>query len=44
MLLYCIINYKIKIIKDIAASAKGVTIFVWIVVICIEAMEIVGIF
>lgn len=37
-------NEKIKIIKDIAASATGVTIFVWIVVICIEAMEIVRIF
>ncbi|AXX89494.1 diacylglycerol kinase [Arcobacter suis] len=37
-------NEKIKIIKDIAASATGVTIFVWIVVICIEAIEIVKIF
>jgi diacylglycerol kinase (ATP) len=37
-------NEKIKIIKDIAASATGVTIFVWIVVICIEAMEIVRMF
>ncbi len=33
-------NEKIKIIKDIAASATGVTIFVWIVVICIEAIEL----
>jgi diacylglycerol kinase (ATP) len=37
-------NEKIKIIKDIAASATGVTIFVWIVVICIEAIEIIRIF
>ena len=37
-------NEKIKIIKDIAASATGVTIFVWIVVICIEAIEIIKIF
>lgn len=37
-------NEKIKIIKDIAASATGVTIFVWIVVICIEIIEIVKIF
>lgn len=37
-------NEKIKIIKDIAASATGVTIFVWIVVICIEAIEIARIF
>lgn len=34
-------NEKIKIIKDIAASATEVTIFVWIVLICIEAIEIV---
>lgn len=33
-------NEKIKIIKDIAASATGVIIFVWIVVICIEAIEL----
>ena len=37
-------NEKIKIIKDIAASATGVTIFVWIVVICIEAIEVGKIF
>lgn len=37
-------NEKIKIIKDIAASATGVTIFVWIVVICIEVIEIARIF
>jgi len=37
-------NEKIKIIKDIAASATGVTIFVWIVVICIEAIEMRKIF
>jgi len=37
-------NEKIKIIKDIAASATGVTIFVWIVVICIEAIEIIRMF
>lgn len=37
-------NEKIKIIKDIAASATGVTIFVWIVVICIETIEIIRIF
>jgi len=33
-------NEKIKIIKDIAASATGVIIFVWIVVICIETIEL----
>lgn len=37
-------NEKIKIIKDIAASATGVTIFVWIVVICIEAIEMAKMF
>lgn len=29
-------NEKIKIIKDIAAAAVGITIFVWLVVLCIE--------
>ena len=33
-------NEKIKIIKDIVASATGVIIFVWIVVICIETIEL----
>ena len=37
-------NEKIKIIKDIAASATGVTIFVWIVVLCIEAIEMAKMF
>jgi diacylglycerol kinase len=30
-------NEKIKIIKDIAAAAVGISIFVWIVVLAIEA-------
>jgi len=30
-------NEKIKVIKDIAAAAVGISIFLWIVVLCIEA-------
>lgn len=33
-------NEKIRIIKDIAAAAAGITIFTWIVVLCLELIEI----
>lgn len=33
-------NEKILIIKDIAAAATGITIFVWIAVLCLEAVEV----
>jgi len=33
-------NEKIKIIKDIAAAAAGITIFVWMVVIFLEAVGV----
>lgn len=31
---------KIGIIKDIAAAATGITIFVWIVVLCLEVIKV----
>lgn len=33
-------NEKIRIIKDIAAAAAGITIFVWIVVLCLEVIKV----
>ncbi|WP_367187987.1 diacylglycerol kinase [Sulfuricurvum sp. RIFOXYD12_FULL_44_77] len=33
-------NEKIRIIKDIAAAAAGITIFTWIVVLLIEFIKI----
>ncbi|MCL4430900.1 MAG: diacylglycerol kinase [Epsilonproteobacteria bacterium] len=33
-------NEKIGIIKDIAAAATGITIFVWIIVLCLEVIEL----
>lgn len=33
-------NEKIKIIKDIAAAAAGITIFTWIAVLVIELIEV----
>lgn len=33
-------NEKIKIIKDIAAAAVGVSIFVWVTVLCVEAVRL----
>jgi diacylglycerol kinase (ATP) len=34
-------NEKIRIIKDIAAAAAGITIFVWIVVLCLEVIKVI---
>jgi diacylglycerol kinase (ATP) len=34
-------NEKIKIIKDIAAAAVGVTIAMWFVVLCVEVFQMV---
>lgn len=31
---------KIRIIKDIAAAAAGITIFVWLIVLCLEVIEV----
>jgi diacylglycerol kinase (ATP) len=31
---------KIRMIKDIAAAAVGVTIFVWLTVLCLEIIEV----
>ncbi len=31
---------KIRIIKDISAAAVGVTIFVWLTVLCLEVVEV----
>lgn len=33
-------NEKIRIIKDIAAAAAGITIFVWLMVLCLEIIEV----
>jgi len=33
-------NEKIRIIKDIAAAAAGITIFVWIIVLCLEVFKV----
>jgi diacylglycerol kinase len=33
-------NEKIKIIKDIAAAAAGITIFIWIAVLAIELIKV----
>lgn len=33
-------NEKIRIIKDIAAAATGITIFVWLIVLCLEVIEV----
>ena len=33
-------NEKIKVIKDIAAAAVGISIFVWIVVLAVEAVRL----
>lgn len=33
-------NEKIRIIKDIAAAAAGITIFVWLIVLCLEIIEV----
>ena len=33
-------NEKIRIIKDIAATAAGITIFVWLMVLCLEIIEV----
>lgn len=33
-------NEKIKIIKDIAAAAVGISIFVWVVVLAVEASRL----
>ena len=35
-------NEKIKIIKDIAAAAAGITIFTWITVLCIELIKVIS--
>ena len=32
-------NEKIKVIKDIAAAAVGISIFVWILVLCFEVLQ-----
>ena len=34
-------NEKIKIIKDIAAAATGITIFAWMAVICLEVIGVI---
>jgi diacylglycerol kinase len=34
-------NEKIKIIKDIAAAAAGITIFIWITVLAIELFKVI---
>jgi diacylglycerol kinase (ATP) len=33
-------NEKIRIIKDIAAAASGITIFVWIALLCLEIVKV----
>ncbi len=33
-------NEKIRIIKDIAAAATGITIFVWLTVLALEVIEV----
>ncbi|MDQ1299021.1 MAG: undecaprenol kinase [Campylobacterota bacterium] len=33
-------NEKIRIIKDIAAAAAGIAIFVWLMVLCLEIIEV----
>lgn len=33
-------NEKIRIIKDISAAATGITIFVWIIVLCLEVIKV----
>ena len=35
---------KIGIIKDIAAAATGITIFVWIAVLCLEVIKVSKVF
>ncbi len=34
-------NEKIRIIKDIAAAAAGITIFVWVLVLCLEIFKVI---
>lgn len=33
-------NEKIRIIKDIAAAATGITIFVWMALLCLESIKL----
>ena len=33
-------NEKIRIIKDISAAAAGITIFIWIVILCLEVIKV----
>jgi diacylglycerol kinase (ATP) len=35
-------NEKIKVIKDIAAAGVGISIFVWVVVLCVELSRFLG--
>ena len=37
-------NEKIKVIKDIAAAAAGISIFVWLVVLGVELVELWSLF
>ena len=37
-------NEKIKVIKDIAAAAAGISIFIWLVVFGVEIVELWGLF
>jgi diacylglycerol kinase (ATP) len=33
-------NEKIKVIKDIAAAAAGISIFIWVVIFCVEVARL----
>ncbi|MFZ2968275.1 MAG: diacylglycerol kinase [Sulfuricurvum sp.] len=37
-------NEKIRMIKDVAAAATGITIFVWIIVLLLEVIKVLKIF